>query len=150
MLGESRLSKTDLAALNALLSDVQGEANPEPGHVMAKISHALSIFSENVGIVISPSLAENRLQHIEFLQLADNRILVVLVSAPNIVHHKIIRVNDKLAQEDLEQTARYLNTEFAGKSLTAIRAEILEMMREEKALYDKLLRNAVVQPQSGR
>jgi heat-inducible transcriptional repressor len=144
MLGESRLSKADLASINAFLADAQSDTSGDPERVMAKISHALSALSENVGIVISPSLAENRLQHIEFLQLTDNRILVVLVSAPNIVHHKLIRVNVTLSQEDLEQTARYLNAEFAGKSLTAIRAEILEMMREEKALYDKLLRNAIL------
>ncbi|HEX8708392.1 MAG TPA: HrcA family transcriptional regulator, partial [Pyrinomonadaceae bacterium] len=73
-----------------------------------------------------------------------NRILVVLVSAPNIVHNKIIRVDDNLSQEELEQTARYLNVEFSGKSLLAIRAEILELMSEEKALYDKMLRNAIL------
>ena len=144
MLGEARLSKADLDGINAFLKNLQTEANGAPDRLMSKISHVLSELSENVGIVVSPSLADNRLQHIEFLQLADNRILVVLVSAPNIVHHKIIRVEDNLTQDELEQTARYLNTEFGGKSLVAIRAEIVEMMRQEKALYDKLLRNAVM------
>jgi len=144
MLGQTRLSKADLAAVNAFLESLQTEAGGVPDRLMAKISHALSEFSENVGIVVSPSLADNRLQHIEFLKLADNRILVVLVSAPNIVHHKIIRLNESLGQEELEQTARYLNTEFGGKSLSTIRSEIVEMMREEKALYDRLLRNAVL------
>lgn len=144
MLGEARLSKADLAAINAFLKNLQAEAGGAPDRLMEKISHALSELSENVGIVVSPSLADNRLQHIEFLQLADNRVLVVLVSAPNLVHHKIIRVDDNLTQEELEQTARYLNTEFGGKSLMAIRAEIVEMMRQEKALYDKLLRNAIL------
>jgi heat-inducible transcriptional repressor len=144
MLGEARLSKADLAAINVFLKNLLDETNGAPDHIMAKISHALSELSENVGIVVSPSLADNRLQHIEFLQLPDNRILVVLVSAPNIVHHKIVRVNDNLTQEELEQTARYLNTEFGGKSLAAIRAEIVELMSEEKALYDRLLRNAIL------
>jgi heat-inducible transcriptional repressor len=144
MIGCVRLSKADLAAINAFLKNLEDEESGAPDHLMAKISHALSALSENVGIVVSPSLADNRLQHIEFLQLADSRVLVVLVSAPNIVHHKIIRVDDDLTQEELEQTARYLNTEFSGQSLSAIRAKIVEMMREEKALYDKMLRNAVL------
>lgn len=144
MLGEARLSKADLAAINAFLRSLENETNGAPDRLMAKISHALSELSENVGIVISPPLADNRLQHIEFLQLADNRILVVLVSAPNIVNHKLIRVDINLTQEELEQTARYLNTEFSGRSLAMIRAEIVELMHAEKALYDKLLRNAVL------
>ncbi len=53
-------------------------------------------------------------------------------------------MEENLTQEELERTARYLNTEFSGKSLIAIRAEILELMREEKALYDRLLRNAIL------
>lgn len=144
MLGEARLSKADLAAINSFLKSLEHETTGAPDRLMSKISHALSELSENVGIVISPPLADNRLQHIEFLQLADNRILVVLVSAPNIVNHKIIHVDVNLTQEELEQTARYLNTEFSGKSLTTIRAEIVELMRAEKALYDKLLRNAML------
>jgi heat-inducible transcriptional repressor len=111
---------------------------------MEKASHALSELSENVGIVVSPSLAENRLSHIEFLQLSDKRILVVLVTTSNTIHNRIIRMEESLTQEDLEHTARYLNTEFSGKSLITIRAEILELMREEKALYDRLLRNAIL------
>lgn len=144
MLGEARLSKADKDAINAFLNDLKEESAGASDRVLAKMSHVLSTLSENVGIVVSPSLGDNRLQHIEFLRLADSRVLVVLVSAPNIVHHKIIRLEDGLSQEELEQTARYLNTEFAGKSLLAIRAEIVEMMREEKALYDRLLRNAIL------
>jgi heat-inducible transcriptional repressor len=84
------------------------------------------------------------LSHIEFVQLADKRILVVLVTTSNIIHNKLIRADDNITQDELEQTARYLNAEFSGKSLVTIRAEILELMSEEKALYDRLLRNAIL------
>ena len=81
---------------------------------------------------------------LEFVNLSDNRILVVLVSAPNIVHNKIIRLNVTFTRDELERTANYLNAEFAGKSLAEIRAEILTLMHEEKALFDKLLQTAVI------
>jgi heat-inducible transcriptional repressor len=144
MLGEAQLSKADLATINSFLKNLQNQSGGAPDRLLEKVSHVLSALTENVGIVISPSLADNRLQHIEFLQLADNRILVIMVSAPNLVHNKIIRIDENLTQEELEQTARYLNVEFSGKSLMAIRAEIVELMRAEKALYDKLLRNAIL------
>ena len=144
ILGEARLSRSDLKAIDAVFSSTGLESFSSPERLMEKASHALSELSENVGIVVSPSLAENRLSHIEFLQLSDKRILVVLVTTSNIIQNKIIRLEENLTQEDLERTARYLNTEFSGKSLIAIRAEILELMREEKALYDRLLRNAIL------
>jgi len=111
---------------------------------METASHALSSLSDNVGIVLSPSLAENRLKHIEFVLLSDKRILVVLVSSSNLIHNKVIRIDEVFTQEALDRTARYLNTEFGGKSLTSIRAEILELMKQEKALYDKLMRDAIL------
>jgi heat-inducible transcriptional repressor len=144
MLSDAPLSSADLAAINSLLGISQSDPVGAPDHLMEKTSHLLSALSENVGIVVSPSLADNVLQHIEFMSLTDSRILVILVSAAHIVHNKIIHTDENLSQDELERTARYLNAEFSGKSLVTIRAEILEMMREEKALYDKLLRNAIL------
>jgi len=145
MLGEARLSRGDLKAIDDLfpVGDIDVTASPE--RLMEAASHVLSALSENVGIVISPSLAENRLKHLEFVQLPDKRILVVLVSTSGIIHNKVIRTTEEdLTQEELNRTARYLNTEFSGKSLSSIRTEIVELMKEEKALYDRLLQNAVL------
>lgn len=143
MLGENKLSRADVNAIDRVFPSVDADS-VSPERLMERASRALSELSENVGIVISPSLSANQLKHIEFLLLSANRILVVLVTGTNNVHNKIIRIDERLTQEELERTARYLNVEFAGKTLLAIRTEILELMREEKALYDRLLRNAVL------
>ena len=143
MLGQARLSRGDLKAIDDLFA--AGDIDASPDRLMETASHVLSALSQNVGIVVSPSLAENRLKHIEFVQLPDRRILVVLVSASGIIHNKVIRTtDDDLTQAELDRTANYLNTEFGGKSLSTIRLEIVELMKEEKALYDRLLRNAVL------
>ncbi len=144
ILEEARLSRADRREIERVFTSSGVDSATSSDRIMEKMSHALSELSENVGIVVSPSLAENRLSHIEFVQLSDRRILVVLVTTSNVIHNRIIRLEDNLSQEELEHTARYLNTEFNGKSLLVIRAEILEMMREEKALYDRLLRNAIL------
>src|ERR1700752_164267 len=144
MLGEARLSKSDLKAIDQLFTDYDIDASASPDKLMETASHILSALSQNVGIVVSPSLADHRLKHIEFVQLPDRRILVVLVSTSNIIHNKAIRTMDDLSKDELDRTARYLNAEFSGKSLLTIRAEIVKLMKEEKALYDQLLRNAVL------
>lgn len=143
LLGVLSLSNDDLRLIGGEFG-LESELLDAPDRLMERTSQLLSALSNNVGIVVSPSLAQDRLQHIEFVNLSDNRVLVVLVSAPNIVHNRIIRLNMALAKEELEQAANYLNAEFAGKSLSEIRAEILSLMHEEKALFDKLLQNAVI------
>jgi heat-inducible transcriptional repressor len=141
LLGVLSISNDDLR----LIGDGFGlDTHETPDRLMERTSHLLSALSNNVGIVVSPSLASDRLQHIEFVNLSDNRILVVLVSAPNIVHNKIIRLKVAFTKEELETTANYLNAEFVGKSLAEIRAEIIKLMHEEKALFDKLLQTAVI------
>lgn len=147
LLGVLSISNDDLFRIGegyGLNPQDLGDLSDTPDRLMERTSQLLSALSNNVGIVVSPSLASDRLQHIEFVNLSDNRILVVLVSAPNIVHNKIIRLNVAFTKEELESTANYLNAEFVGKSLAEIRAEIMMLMHEEKALFDKLLQTAVI------
>jgi len=144
LLGVLSISNDDLRVISDEFGFSESDFSETPDRLMERTSQLLSALSKNVGIVVSPSLANDRLQHIEFVNLSDNRVLVVLVSAPNIVHNKIIRLKATFAKEELERAARYLNTEFGGKSLSEIRAEILKLMHEEKSLFDKLLQTAVI------
>jgi len=144
LLGVLSLSNDDLRFIGEEFGFLESELTDTPDRLMERTSQLLSALSDNIGIVVSPGLAHDRLQHIEFVNLSDKRILVVLVSAPNIVHNKIIRLNETYKQEELDRTARYLNVEFAGKNLAEIRSEILRLMHEEKALFDKLLQTAMI------
>src|SRR5262245_30893122 len=142
IVGKVRLSTNDLRAIEGIGS--RREAMARPDRLMEKASHVLSELSENVGIVVWPALGENHLKNIRFVRLPDRRVLVVMVSTSNIVHDKVVTLEEEFTQEELNRTARYLNAEFSGKSLLAIRTEIVELMHKEKALYDTLLRNAIL------
>ena len=143
LLGVLSLSSDDVSRIGDEFG-LTAPAGETPDRLMERTSHLLSALSNNIGIVVSPSFANDRLQHIEFVNLSENRILVVLVSTPNIVHNRIIRLNVSFTRQELEKTANYLNSEFAGKSLAEIRAEIMQLMHQEKALFDKLLQTAVI------
>ena len=140
LLGVLQISADDLTLINEHFGISSFEINFTPERFLERTSQLLSNLSQNIGIVVSPSLAENQLEHIKFVNLADKRILVALVSAPNLVHHKVIRLENAITQEELDRTAQYLNSEFTGESLTTIRRKILNLMHEEKALFDSALR----------
>ena len=144
LLGVLSLSNKDLRLINQELGLGEVNTKETPDRLMERTSQLLSALSNNIGIVVSPSLEHDQLQHIEFVNLSDKRVLVVLVSAPNIVHNKLIRLNEPFTQDELDRTARYLNVEFGGKSLSTIRVEILNLMHEEKALFDGLLQTAMI------
>ncbi|MEP6924836.1 MAG: heat-inducible transcriptional repressor HrcA [Pyrinomonadaceae bacterium] len=144
LLGILQISAEDLSLINEHLGIPTNDIMLAPERFLERTSQLLSNLSKNVGIVVSPSLAENRLQHIKFVNLADKRILVIMVSEPNLVHHKVIQLEQNLLPEELERTANYLNAEFAGKSLNKIRSEILNLMHDEKLLFDKMLQTAMI------
>ncbi len=144
LIGVLTISNNDLGLINKALGLNELDGSETPDKIMEETSRLLSALSQNVGIVISPNFAKDRLQHIEFVNLSENRILVILVSAPNIVHNKIIRLKETFTSDELDRTARYLNAEFSGKNLAEIRTEILRLMHEETTLFDKFLQTAII------
>jgi heat-inducible transcriptional repressor len=74
LLGVLSISNDDLQRIGGEFG--LNDYSDTPDRLMERTSQLLSALSNNVGIVVSPSLANDRLQHIEFVNLSDNRILV--------------------------------------------------------------------------
>ena len=109
--------------------------------LMVKASRTLSEVSRNVGLVLAPALEEKLLEHIKFINLPDRRVLVVIVSKPDLVENRVVRLDETFTQEELDQAANFLNGEFHGWSLGTIRLEVFHRMEADKILRDRLLKN---------
>jgi heat-inducible transcriptional repressor len=112
-----------------------------PERLMSKVSHVLAEVSHSVGLVLGPALEEKLLEHVKFVKLPDHRILALIVSKPDLVENRIIRLDEEVSQHELDHTADYLNAEFRGWSLRTIRLEIFKRMEGMKQLFDELLSN---------
>lgn len=140
----TKLSEREETAIQQELFGEQNDTNrPSADQLMSRASHLLSMFSESVGIVVSPSIAHDIVKHIDFVRLSDGRILVITVSRAGLVQDRLVRIDEDLTQEELNHTANYVNVNFSSMSLVAIRFELLKRLSEEKALYDRLLQNAI-------
>jgi heat-inducible transcriptional repressor len=138
----TKLSRSDERRINEQLLDEASLASPE--RLMERASRLLSQLSDNVGIVVPPSITTDIMRHIEFVKLPDSRVLVITVSSAGRVQDRVIRVEEDFSRDELQTTARYLVENFSGWSLAEIRDELLRRMTEEKALYDRFLRNAIL------
>jgi heat-inducible transcriptional repressor len=138
LMGRRPLPAGDTAAIQNAL-----RAEGSLDQVLESASHILSRLSRNVGFVLAPDIAKTSFRHIDLVPLGPPRVLVVMVSATGIVTNKVIEVEERLGPDQLQACANYLNTEFAGMNLAAIRTRLLALMREEKALYDSLLQNVI-------
>lgn len=127
--------------LAKFIDDSLGSDEVANEQLMARASRVLAEVSSNVGLVLGPALEEKLLEYIKFIKLPDHRILVVIVSRPNLVENKLLRLDEDISQEELDRSAAYLNAEFQGWSLRTIRLEIFKKIEEAKELFDHLLRS---------
>ena len=129
-----KVSKSDERYICRMLAESE-----TPEDVMSRASVILSTISKNVGLVIAPPLSATVLKHIEFVDLGDGKILVVFVSKTGLLQRKLIRIAERYTQEELDRASRYLVEKFSGRTLTEIRAELLQLMQFERTLFDRML-----------
>jgi heat-inducible transcriptional repressor len=112
------------------------------GTVDDLLSHALEEVaraSQQLSFAIAPGGETATLEHLEFVPLDGGKILVVVVSTGGHVAHKVISPAEPHDQAELQQAANYLNSEFKGHSLVAVRQAVMQRLREERSLYDELM-----------
>jgi heat-inducible transcriptional repressor len=137
------LKRRDISHQDRELIDRNLRMDDSAEHFMARTSQILSQVSKNVGIVISPPISRVALKHIHFIKLTDNRILVILVSRSGIVQNRIIHQAEEIPQVELDRAARYIVENFKDKTLLEIKNQILQMLQNEQALYDKFMQRVI-------
>jgi heat-inducible transcriptional repressor len=135
---EAILSAEDKAWIR---NELAAAATPE--EIVERAGHVLAEVSRGLGIVVSPRIAQTVLEHVRFVLLPDGRVVVVLVSAGGATRDKIIRPERSFTQPELDRTADHLNRFYVGRSLQAIRADLLARLAREQEHYDLLVRNAL-------
>jgi heat-inducible transcriptional repressor len=132
--GNARLAPQDEAIISdalAGISDVQ--------EFMERTSHVLSLISRNVGVTVATTGPKNALEHVYFSRLADQKVLAVLVTRSGLVRDRVLRLD--LPQADLDLAARYINENFRGWVMDAMRSELARRIEQERSEYDRLMRS---------
>jgi heat-inducible transcriptional repressor len=135
--GEARLSPANESLIQGNLqglNDVQ--------EFMERTSHVLSIISHGVGVTVASSAAQrNALEHVYFQRLGDKKVLAVVVTRNGLVRDRVLRLADDLTVNDLEVAANYINQNFRGWEMDAVRNEIARRVQQERDEYDRLMRS---------
>jgi len=118
-------------------------SNDDPQELIQSASSLLSGVTNLAGIVTIPRHDYVELRHIEFLPLSENSILVVIVINDNEIHNKIITPSRTFKRNELEQAANYLNAQFAGKDLHAVKKALIDELKEAKTNADEFMTSAI-------
>jgi heat-inducible transcriptional repressor len=110
--------------------------------VLSHASQEISRASHQVGFAIGPA-TDVTFEHLDFVPLEAGKILAVLVLAGGQISHKVIAPSEPYEREELQQAANYINTEFTGCTLSDMRQSVMDLLREERTLYDQLMARAL-------
>ena len=119
----------------------------DPGNdfksLMQRTSLMLSDITQLAGVVMLPRAEQSKLQHIEFVVLSGNRVLVILVVNDREVQNRIINTSRTYSASELQEASNYLNDIFAGKDLTYVRANILDELEKTKEQLSQSMQTAM-------
>jgi heat-inducible transcriptional repressor len=104
---------------------------------MERTSHVLSLISHNVGVAVATTGPKNALEHVYFSRLGDQKVLAVVITRSGLVRDRVLRLD--ISQADLDLAARFINENFRGWTMEALRAEIAHRLEKERSEYDRLM-----------
>ena len=111
--------------------------------LLTNVTQEVARASHQVGFVIAPAADNATLEHLDFVPLDSGKVLVVLVAHGGHITNKVVSTGDSYEFSELQQAAAYLNAEFKGRTLYEVRQAVMERLREERTLYDKLIDRAL-------
>jgi heat-inducible transcriptional repressor len=116
---------------------LEGELSADrPQQLVSTAAGLLSQLTQFAGVVMTPKRREATFRHLEFLRLAERRVLLILVTAEGDVQNRILHTDRGYSHSQLVEATNFFNHNFAGQSFAAIRGRIgdeLRALREDIA-----------------
>lgn len=134
--GKAQIAPADASMIQGAL---QGISNPD--EFMERTSHVLSLISHSVGVTMTTGGSRNALDHVYFSRLAEQKVLAVVVTRAGVVRDRVLRMSRDLGQAELDSAARYINENFRGWTLEALRTELARRIEQERSEYDRLMQS---------
>ncbi|RMG20031.1 MAG: heat-inducible transcription repressor HrcA [Deltaproteobacteria bacterium] len=119
---------------------------PAPDDVNALVQRTgqvLSRLTHHAAVVATPRFSQTTYRQIRFVRLRENRVLAILVTEAGLVQNRVLLVEEDVSQAELDRMGRYLDELLGERTVAEVREAIAEELAEERAAYDRLLRQAL-------
>lgn len=126
------------------ISALKGALHPDvPQRVLSQASQTISELTHFAGVVVAPRRQAPKIRQIEFLNLSDTRILLIIVTAEGEVQNRILLTQRPYKPGELVEAANYLTQNFAGLDFLQIRRRLQEDLRQLSSDMSELMNAAV-------
>ncbi|MES2913607.1 MAG: heat-inducible transcriptional repressor HrcA [Pseudomonadota bacterium] len=110
--------------------------------LLDEVGAALSVITRGASVVLAPK-REAAIRHIEFVSLAPDRALVVLVFADGQVENRVFVPPPGQTPSSMREAANFLNALAEGRTLSELRANIVSEIARRRQEIDSLAREMV-------
>ena len=119
-----------------------GSNDQDVSSLLDHVGAALSGITRGASLVLAPKM-ESAIRHIEFVSLAPDRALVVLVFANGHVENRIFTPPLGQTPSSMREAANFLNALAEGKTLTELRRTMVDDVAKRRQEIDSLARELV-------
>jgi len=138
LLEVSDLDASDRQKIDATLTSNTADV----GEMLDRIGSALSGVTQGASLVLTPK-HETEIRHIEFVSLAHDRALVVLVFSDGHVENRLFTPPPGQTPSSMREAANFLNSLIEGKTLGEARAVFKREIAARRQEIDTLARELV-------
>jgi heat-inducible transcriptional repressor len=126
------------------IRELQGLMQPDnPTRAVAAASSLLSQLTEFAGVVVTPKRRGIPLAQVEFVRLAEKRLLLILVTSDGDVQNRILLTERDYNSSELTEATNFLNQHCAGRTLEQIREVVYQDLRLLQGDIARLMNAAV-------
>jgi heat-inducible transcriptional repressor len=134
----------DIRKLQSQLSEQQGD----PDALLGSVSNLLSSLTSLASVVTVPRGTRAILRQIEFLGLADNRVLAILVINDREVQNRILHTEQPHTAEELQKAANFINENYVGNDLLEIRKRLIDDLERTRDSMNQAMLDIITVAQS--
>lgn len=123
------LSNTERAAIEEEYRNTDQSVNG----LLEQATTMLSGLSASAGLVVAPTNANKIIRHIEFVSLAPEKAMVILVSEDGTVENRIIELAPGITADMLREAGAFLSEKLYGRTVVQMREVILEEIKARQS-----------------
>jgi len=97
--------------------------------LVVSASQLLSDLTHFAGVVMTPRRSTG-FRHIEFLKLADRRLLLIIVTPEGDVQNRVLLVDRSYGPSELTEAANILNQHYAGLTFDEVRRRVRDELKQ--------------------
>src|SRR5687768_1595310 len=113
------------------IHQLEDQLHPDnPSRLINSASQLLAELTRFAGVVVSPKRSSAVFRYIEFMNLSEKRVLLIVVTPEGDVQNRVLFTDRNYSQAELTEAANFINRNYAGCAIDEIRTRLQSELKQ--------------------